>query len=125
MRAYRWHYEGNPTIGPYMSLGCWEIVKVDGFPHTSFTGRPAPEDDGISPPQHIRKQLFYGFESIDSMKAWFTPQLRKFLLMRGFVCSEFDVPDEDVICGSKQVAFPLELDTVISAKRLPLSEILE
>ena len=109
MLVYR--VEDSNGTGPYrnwMSIGVYLKYK-----HAKLTERtPTPPEDGMSVFDDAycsgsTNDYRFGFDSIEALKNWFDEEDRVKLSDDCFVCSVFEIDDDQVMMGGKQLAFNL------------------
>ena len=109
MLVYR--VEDSNGVGPYrnwMSIGVFLKYK-----HAKLTERtPTPTEDGMSVFDDAycsgsTNDYRFGFDSIEALKNWFDDEDRVKLSDDCFMCSVFEIDDDRVIMGAKQLAFDL------------------
>jgi hypothetical protein len=75
--------------------------------HARFSGgpsmHPSPYDDGFDLVQ--TRTDYFGFESPESLAAWFGPEFVEEAAEAGFVVSVYSVPESSVRMGGRQVVF--------------------
>ncbi len=101
--------ENNQGKGPY-ALYDYEKWTDKNKDH-SDRSHPGPDRDSKLKKKweslfwSNQHNYYFGFKSLKDLRAWFSPSERKRLRSRGFFVSKIHIPEEDVIIGSKQVAF--------------------
>lgn len=97
-----WRIEDRGGNGPYVNTwGEWQSEA-----HNEETGRPGPEDDGISwRADGCGDGYLFGFESLEKLEAWFTPGEIAALAKGGFSIRHYRVPDNCVVYGDRQCVF--------------------
>lgn len=104
MKVYRVeHVSGH---GPYQSLQMSDDVFFVYEKHKreimDLDGRhPMPYNDGI----YYAGGLHFGFRNRRQLKSWFFAPVRRVFGKVGFVVRLYDVPEDFVKIGEKQVAF--------------------
>lgn len=91
----------------------WELAGED--PMKVSPSRPGPARDlGFSFwwQEELRNRfrcgyadLLFGCESLDALREWFSGELFDLLLQAGHEIRIYDVPEEFVHCGARQVCF--------------------
>ena len=109
MLVYR--VEGHNGYGPYTFPGF-----LCGLPE-DLSKHPLPKDDGIDPNKIVEFHVF-GFDSLDSLQAWFSVDDRRYLLDKGFVIKVYECPILRVIQGKRQLVF--DRDYAIPQKTLDI-----
>lgn len=96
MQVYR--IENKDTkLGPY-DMGLCSLCPFDW----DRRNQPAPLEDGI---EDFSSKHIFGFKSLLQLDDWFDYQTRAWFEERGSFITIYDVPDEHVVKGEKQVAF--------------------
>lgn len=123
MRVYRIELKVLPinlsgskqSLGPYWASNTerFGFKNIDNSEYENCWSNPTPEDDGLP----IRSNLFYGFKSTEQMLDWFDLHL-KALHEGGCHLVIYEVPEEYVHFGQKQLSFELEKAQVISFQSL-------
>lgn len=96
--------EADNGLGPYANFnslpGVVEAIRKTGS-FGDMDRRPLPKKDGI---EEITSKHFFGFESIEKLHEWFGEDLTAYT-DAGFVVNCYDVREERVVKGNRQVAF--------------------
>ena len=105
MKVYRVEHPSNST-GPYQSgahyglSGYREIHNAMINAHCNHVNdHPTPGYENLQVEGRV-----CGCKTLKSLKAWFGDFLPK-LIQLGFIIKEFDLPEDAVCCGLKQVTF--------------------
>jgi hypothetical protein len=115
MLVYRVEKNG---VGPYWSDEVSEDLYERISSHNGCANRPVPRRDGIDIPQHMAKEYYFGFQDIESLKKWFRG-VRNKLRKNGFKMSVYDVDENLVYIGKKQLAFLRYLAIPVEEKEIP------
>lgn len=90
--------------GPYTTYQSWMSVNNGYLPwdfgRTNIDHQPEPHQDGLEK----RFGVIYGFKDIYQLFWWFESDILS-LTESGFMISTYEVPDEDVEYGKRQVQF--------------------
>lgn len=96
---------GTHTIGPYQGYYDNETVRTLAYAleaaHNN-DAHPMPKDDGFG--ENFNTHLIFGFIDKKQTEEWFAG-FGKDLENAGFRISVYNVPEEDVAIGGRQVAF--------------------
>lgn len=98
MKVYRIEHE-TENYGPYngkVDCNMWQSVN-----HTAANGRPNPFMDNLN----LEAYDYCGFKTITQLKRWFTKKERSNLKRLGFVVKVFDISEDKVKLGDKQLLF--------------------
>ena len=78
---------------------------------------PPPSVDKIlcNKVERRNDDYFYGFESIEQLCKWFNRKEREALNWSAFYVSVYDVDNEDVVVGDKQVIFKIKNSQLVNA----------
>lgn len=99
MKVYRIEHE-TENYGPYngkIDCNMWQSVN-----HTAANGRPNPYADNWI---ILEVTDYCGFKTLTQLKRWFTKKERSNLKKLGFVVKVFDISEDKVKLGDKQVVF--------------------
>ena len=110
MRVYR--VETDAGVGPYAD---WTWCSVVGLPLCDTEKQPGPGEDGMVGWTDGRH--YFGFRDEHQLKDWFGEWLEA-LADAEFLVSVYDVPDEHVVHGSKQVAFVRDVAEHVESKHV-------
>jgi hypothetical protein len=109
MIIYRW--QDGQARGPYFHGGI-QFAGVSLRSHNAEHGRPDPYSDGITFDDKDRVKdwdvcghVLYGFKSVEQMHNWFDPQEVDWMQANGYRLVRFDVQDEAVYHGRRQLIF--------------------
>lgn len=72
--------------------------------HADSPYHPQPEDDGVNILDIADKSFFYAFTSLDQLAEWFAGYGEE-LAQCGYFISEYAVPSNHTVHGSRQVLF--------------------
>lgn len=102
MKVYRWENENGrgPYIGGNLRLG--NILRRR---HNDRKYYPNPSHDGLG---YIYPAEVCGFRSLRQMHKWFSPDDIRLLMRYGYKLVVYDVDEENIRFGRKQIVFNKE-----------------
>lgn len=100
--------EAGQNFGPYSLHPEKEMMRSVGIVWSDYpfdhhpAKHPEPEEDGIE--AFTPGKMFCGFSCLASLHSWFK-DARQALILGGFYIAHYDVPNEDIFIGGKQLAY--------------------
>ena len=106
MLVYRVQLRTNPYVGPYR----YDYPELLGITYDwRFKGDairyPHPYIDGIDLDK-VKSKHFFGFASVGDLHNWFAEAFAV-LDRYGFTAVAYEVPDEHIMLGTKQLVFDM------------------
>lgn len=115
MRTVVYRVEDSKGSGPYMSH--YNLMEMS-IKH-SDSKHPEPFDDDMDSTENFTADYVCGFSSVSKAKQWFKG-FRRLLDKKGFKLSVYEVPEEHVMRGRRQVVFKKDGAKLLKTKGLVL-----
>lgn len=107
MRVWRLEHPGNGE-GPYSSDDDEVDNMMESHRDWDDTIHPAPHEEGLRYDAGVH---WSGCESLAALRAWFEAEFDILVERYGFHAVTYEVPDEYVQTGEKQLCFEMEFAT--------------